>query len=237
MRHARLNTSGTPSCKGSGAGRVVARGHWCFGCTRDSRQRRQRAADDGPGFAGRRLLARQQRQGLQARPEPERQGLRRPRQRQRQRGPLPGTHADDDHYPDDSDDVHHADDDYYSDDVDDDDDSDHDDDSKHEHDDHHADHFDDADRLDDNDDGSDVRGDSDYANVRRDGGRRNSADEARASEGTGEAGQRRARDGVPRPQQSERATVHRLPGLAAGSDRLSNAGRRICPPEGFVLRV
>jgi hypothetical protein len=151
--------------------------------------------------------------------------LRRPRQSQGQRGPLPGIHADNHHHPDDHD---------Y--------DSDHDDDSQHQHDDHaddHPDHFDDAHRLDDNDDdGIDARNDNDYADAWRDGGRRDSADEARASEGAGEAGQGRARsDKVVRPEQSERAAVHRLPGLAAGSDRLSDAGRRIGSPEGRILRV
>ena len=88
--------------------------------------------------------------------------------------------------------------------------------------------FDNADRLDDNDyDVIDARDDNDYDDVWWDRGRRNPADEARASEGAGEAGEGRARDGVQRPEQSERAAVHRLPGLAAGSDRLSDAGRGI----------
>jgi hypothetical protein len=161
--------------------------------------------------------------------------LRRPRQRPRQRGPLPGFHADNHDHPDDHD---------Y--------DSDDNDDYQHQHDDDnddYPDHFDDADRLDDNDDdadrlddndddGIDARNHNDYADAWRDGGRRNSADEARASEGAGEAGQGRARcDRVARPEQSERAAVHRLPGLAAGSHRLSDAGRGTGSPESRVLRV
>jgi hypothetical protein len=69
------------------------------------------------------VLARQQRQGLPARSVPERQGLRRPRQRRRrryERGPLP-RRVDAD-YPDDSDDPDDAD---YPDDTDYPDDSDH----------------------------------------------------------------------------------------------------------------
>jgi hypothetical protein len=161
---------------------------------------------------------------------------------------LPGIHADNDHHPHDDDyNSHHDDDSQHQ--HDDDYNSDHDDDSQHQHDDDsddHADQFDDVDRRDDNDDRLgdndddviDARNHNDYADAWRDGGRRNSADEARASEGAGEAGQGRARcDWVLRPEQSERAAVHRLPGLAAGSDRLSDAGRGIGSPESRVLRV
>src|SRR5262249_50207496 len=82
-------TTETERRKDFDAGGAARRGHRYLRCARERKQSQRRSAVHGSGVAGRRLLARQQRQGLSARSEHEREGLRGPRQRERQRGSLP----------------------------------------------------------------------------------------------------------------------------------------------------
>ena len=221
----------TQPCKSSSARRAAARGYRRFVRAGYSAEQRPGGSDDGSGLSWRRLLPRQQRQGLQARSERERQGLRRPRQRERQRGPLSGVHDDDHHAGDYHDDAEHDHDDldYVDDEHNDLNDTDHVDDDHHardHHDDPEHDHHVDADVV-------WIRN----ASERRGRRRRNTSHKGGASEGAGKAGQGRARSHGIRAEQPEGAAVHGLPGLASGSDRLSDAGRRIDVAESRVLRV